>query len=151
MRSLGIITLAVSIAALTSCSNQGNRSASDRTATERTSYTQSNTPRADIDLGRSIGTDRRASDKTDTFRPTDTIYATINARDFAPNAEIRARWMSVDGEVIEETNRTITQGQEVAEFHVAKPGGLAVGKYKLELFVNGQLAGSKDFEVKPAS
>jgi hypothetical protein len=36
----------------------------------------------------------------------------------------------------------------VTEFHISKPDGLPAGKYKVEVLLNGNAAGSKDFTVK---
>jgi hypothetical protein len=35
-----------------------------------------------------------------------------------------------------------------AEFHISKPQGWPAGKDKLELFLNGSSAATKDFEVE---
>ena len=39
-------------------------------------------------------------------------------------------------------------GPAVTEFHIAKPDGWPLGKYKVEILLNGQTAQTKDFTVK---
>src|SRR5678809_1164156 len=38
-----------------------------------------------------------------------------------------------------------------SEFHISKPDGLPVGKYKVEISVDGAAAASREFEVRAAS
>jgi hypothetical protein len=103
----------------------------------------------DVTLGRAIGGDKSVTDKTDTFRPNDTIYAAVATDGTAPSATIRARWTFEDGQVIDESTKTIAAtNRETTEFHIAKPDGWPEGKYKLEVSVNDQRAETKDFEVR---
>ena len=63
----------------------------------------------------------------------------------ADNEIVRRRAVGLDHE------RTLLSshlGQARTEFHVFKPTGWPEGKYKVEVSLNGALAGSKDFEVK---
>jgi len=104
---------------------------------------------ADIALGRALGGDRSISDSTDTFKTTDTIYASVTTDGSSPSATLRARWTFEDGQTVNETSRTIAPGgRERTEFHISKPNGWPAGKYKVEVFLNDQSAGTKNFEVK---
>ena len=127
-------------------------SACQKSNTE-TSTTQDNATRelrvADIELGRGVGADKRVTDATTVFAPNETIYAAVVTDGGASDAEIKARWTFQDGQVVEEsTQRVSPTGGAATEFHVSKPDGWPEGKYKVEVFVNGASAGSKDFEVK---
>ena len=103
----------------------------------------------DVSLGRAIGADKAVSDSTDKFRPNDTVYASVATDGTAPSATLRAKWTFEDGQTIDESSRTITpSGRERTEFHVAKPSGWPAGKYKVEVFLNDQSAGTKTFEVE---
>jgi hypothetical protein len=67
----------------------------------------------------------------------------------SPSAELKTRFTFQDGQVVDETTRTIAPtGQAVTEFHISKPDGFPVGKYRVEVFVNGAPAATKEFEVK---
>jgi hypothetical protein len=103
----------------------------------------------EVTLGRAIGGDKAISDRTENFRPTDTIYASVATDGSAPTATLRAKWTFEDGQLVNESTHTIApQGRERTEFHIAKPDGWPAGKYRLEVFLNDQSAGLKTFEVK---
>ena len=103
-----------------------------------------------VDLGRSIGSDYRVTEKMDTFTPKDVIYATVITRGASPSAVLKATWTFENGQVIDTTERTIApSGEAATEFHIAKPDGFAAGKYKLEVYLDGNQVQSKTFEVKP--
>jgi hypothetical protein len=103
----------------------------------------------DVTLGRSVGEDKAIADRTETFRPSDTIYASIATDGSANSATLRARWTFEDGQVVDESTRTIApNNRERTEFHIAKPTGWPAGKYKLEVFLDNQPAETKNFEVR---
>jgi len=102
-----------------------------------------------IDMGRSLTADKAINDKTDSFKPNDTIYASIVTEGTAATATLRARWTYQDGQAVNESTQTIAPtGDSRTEFHVSKPDGWPTGKYKLEVFLNGSSAATKDFEVE---
>ena len=104
----------------------------------------------DVSLGRAIGADKAISDATNNFRPGDTIYASVATDGTAQSATLRAKWTFEDGQTIDESARSIApSGRERTEFHIAKPSGWPAGKYKLDVFLNDQPAGTKTFEVEP--
>ena len=103
-----------------------------------------------IDLGKSIGADKRVTAATSTFKPKDTIYVSVATEGAAPSKTITAKWTYEDGQVVDEGSESIAPtGPAATEFHIAKPSGWPAGKYKVEIAVDGASAGSKDFEVKP--
>jgi len=103
----------------------------------------------DVSIGRAIGGDKAISDSTDNFRPNDTIYASVATEGTAPSAALRAKWTFEDGQTVDESTRTIAPaGRERTEFHISKPNGWPAGKYKVEVFLNDQSAGTKTFDVK---
>lgn len=103
----------------------------------------------DVEVGRELGADKRLTDETDEFRPTDVIYAVVKTQGSGPNTELLARWTYEDGQVVDESSRNIAaEGEDATEFHISKPSGWPTGKYKVQIFVNGEPAESEDFEVK---
>jgi len=67
----------------------------------------------------------------------------------SPGAAVMARWTFGDGQVVDTTTQTVAPtGPARTEFHIFKPSGWPAGKYKVEIMVDGALAGSKEFEVK---
>ena len=103
----------------------------------------------DVTLGRAIGGDKAVTDRTETFGPNDTIYASITTDGSANSAALRAKWTFEDGQVVDESTNTIApKNRERTEFHIAKPDGWPAGKYKLEVFLNDQSAETKSFDVR---
>jgi hypothetical protein len=103
----------------------------------------------EVDLGRSLNADKTIGDNTDSFRPADTIYAAVVTEGSSSNATLKARWTYQDGQLVDESARTIAPaGKVTTEFHISKPDGLPPGKYKVEVSLDGATAGTKDFEVK---
>jgi hypothetical protein len=104
-----------------------------------------------IELGSAIGTDGRVAagaGKT-TFSPTDTIYVSILTDKPPAGASLSARWTFEDGQVVSEGHESLTSSDRTAtEFHIAKPDGWPAGRYRVEIALNGQPAGTRDFEVR---
>jgi hypothetical protein len=140
--SILALTLAavLSAACTTSSENSGVTGTSGTSAGVRVSQ---------IDLGRSLTADKTINDKTDSFKPDDTIYASILTEGTAATATLKARWTYQDGQAVKESKQTIAPtGDARTEFHISKPDGWPTGKYKLEVFLNDSSAATKDFEVQ---
>jgi nitrogen fixation/metabolism regulation signal transduction histidine kinase len=102
-----------------------------------------------IDMGRSLTADKTINDKTDSFKPNDTIYASVLTEGAAARATLKARWTYQDGQAVTESTQTIAPTAESrTEFHISKPDGWPTGKYKLEVFLNDSTAGTKEFDVQ---
>jgi hypothetical protein len=102
-----------------------------------------------LDMGRSLNADKTINDKAASFKPNDTIYASILTGGAAPTATLKARWTYQDGQVVNESTQTIAPtGDARTEFHLSKPDGWPTGKYKLEVFLNGSSAATRDFAVE---
>ena len=103
----------------------------------------------DVTLGRSVGGDKAITDRTDTFKPNDTIYASVATEGSAPSATLRAKWSFETGQLVDESTRVIApSNRERTEFHISKPDGWPAGKYKLEVFLNDQATETKNFDVR---
>jgi hypothetical protein len=104
---------------------------------------------ASVDLGRSVGTDRHVIEETQSFSPHDVIYASILTRGASSNAKLRVKWTFEDGQVVNQSERSIAPtGDAATEFHIAKSDGWPAGKYKLEVFLDETPAQVREFEVK---
>lgn len=103
----------------------------------------------EVSVGRAIGGDKAITDVTDTFKPNDTIYASVATDGSAPSATVRAKWTFEDGQVVNDSSKTIAPNKpERTEFHISKPDGWPAGKYKVEVFLDNQTAGTKSFAVR---
>lgn len=104
---------------------------------------------AGVTLGTAVGADRRVTAEAGTFRPSDTIYASVETEGVAPSADLTARWTYEDGQVVDETSRTIApNGPEVTEFHISKPDGWPTGGYEVVILLDGREAERASFTVE---
>jgi hypothetical protein len=102
----------------------------------------------DVDLGRALGSDKRVTDKTDSFTSAETIYVSVRTEGSASSATLKTRWTYETGQLVQESTRTIAPaGTAVTEFHVAKPDGWPKGSYKVEVFLNGNSVETESFKV----
>jgi hypothetical protein len=102
-----------------------------------------------IELGKSIDADKKVTAPATTFGRRDTIYASVATEGAAPSKAFSAKWTFQDGQVVKEQSESIAPtGPAATEFHISKKGPWPVGKYKVEVSVDGAAAGSKDFEIK---
>jgi hypothetical protein len=133
--------------ALTACSKKEKVSTGDVTASAA-APAAATVAVADIDVGKAIA-NAKVTDKTNDFKPADTVYASVHTTGAAPAATLMARWTFEDGQVVNESSQPIVpNGDAYTEFHISKPAGLPKGKYKVEIFLDTRSAGTKDFEVK---
>ena len=102
-----------------------------------------------IELGKSINADKKVATPTTTFGRKDTIYASVATEGAAPSKTITAKWTFQDGQTVKEQSESIAPtGPAATEFHISKKGPWPVGKYKVEISVDGAPSGSQDFEIK---
>ena len=103
---------------------------------------------ADVDVGHSVGADKKITVKADAFGSKDSVFASIHTTG-SGSAKIGARWTFQDGQVVDERSVTVTpSGDAYTEFHVAKPSGWPAGKYTLHVLLNDQEVTTKEFSVK---
>ena len=101
-----------------------------------------------IDLGKSVGADKRIAQPVTTFGPRDTIYASVVTEGAASAAVITARWSFQDGQLVNEMSESISPtGPAATEFHITKGSPWPAGNYAVEVSVNGAPSGRKDFTV----
>ena len=85
---------------------------------------------------------------SETFKPSDTIYATVQTAGSAPTATLAIRWTYENGQVVDESSQTIApNGPANTEFHISKPDGWPAGKYNAAVSLNGVTVSNKTFEV----
>ncbi|HET8622732.1 MAG TPA: hypothetical protein VFM14_04155 [Gemmatimonadales bacterium] len=102
-----------------------------------------------VDLGNSIGPDKKVASPGGTFGRRDTIYASVSTVGAGSNANLAAKWTFQTGQVVDSSVQTISPtGPAQTEFHIARPSGWPVGKYTVEVFLNGVSTNTKQFEIK---
>ena len=100
-----------------------------------------------IQLGRSINTDNTVANHTTTFGPHDTIYVSIQASG-SGSGTLGVRWTYM-GRVVGEPKKQVSfRGGGATEFHLQNAGGFPPGDYTVEVFLNEQSVGTRDFRVE---
>ena len=102
-----------------------------------------------VTLGKAVAADRSVAQAVTTFGPKDTIYASVATVGSSSSATMAALWTFQSGQVVfADTQAIAPQGAAHTEFHISKPSGWPVGKYKVTISLDGAPAGAQDFEVK---
>ena len=109
-----------------------------------------------VDLGSAVGADFKVTAPATTFKPKDTIYASVTTGTSDPAAtvpgKLSAKWTydhnGTPMTVNEETKELNFAGAGTNDFFIKKPDGFPVGKYKVEVSLDGAVVQTKEFEVK---
>lgn len=102
-----------------------------------------------VDTGNAVGPDNKVTSAMTTFGAKDTLYASITTDGAANNATLATKWTFQDGQVVHEESKSLnTTGPATTEFHISKPDGWPVGKYKLEVMLDGATVQTREIEVK---
>jgi hypothetical protein len=100
-----------------------------------------------IQVGKSLNSDDSIGTLSTSFRPDDTIYVSVLTTGHG-SATIVARWM-YNGRVVSEPAREVSYTSDAAtEFHIQNSGGFPPGDYKVEILVDGEKAGEREFRVQ---
>ena len=101
-----------------------------------------------ITVTKSVGADKSPGEAAASFGKKDTVYVSFWVASAPVGTELKARWSDPKGtQLTEDTIVTDKAGDGYTEFHAAKKSGWAPGTYKVDLFLNGQPAGSTTFTV----
>jgi hypothetical protein len=101
---------------------------------------------ANIQTGRSLNADRSVASITTLFKPSETIYVSVQTTGSAPGT-IGVKWM-YQGRVIDEPVKPVDYtGPASTEFHMQNSGGFPEGEYSVDIFINGEKVGSRAFKV----
>ena len=101
-----------------------------------------------IQLGNAADPNGRVTVPSSQFTPKDTIYVSVLTDGQPTGSTLSARWTYEDGQVVSENRAPLGADRQATEFHIAKPEGWPTGRYKVEIALNGQPAGSREFEVR---
>ena len=106
-----------------------------------------------IETGKSIDGNKRIADTTTTFGPNDTMYISVVTSNPTPSTMLRSVVTFQDGQVVDSSSQAVAVATSpgtptVTEFHLNKPGGWPVGTYTVEVFLDGQSAGTRTLTVK---
>ena len=156
---MALLAAMIGSAALVGCKKKEEPAPLPPVATEPAPTTPAPAPMAAtasvtaVDLGNAVGADMRVTAPMSSFAPKDTIYASVTTRTSDAMAtvpgKLAARWTFQDGQVVHEESRDLSlTGDGTTAFQVSKPDGFPVGRYKVEISLDGSVVQSKEFEVK---
>ena len=153
-RAVAIATALILAGTLAACKKKDETTLTDTTSLGTTTATVAidTTPVrvSDIQVGKSVGTDKKVGNQTTSFGVRDTMYVAVVTDGAAKDAKITTKWTYNGKQVVKELNETVstTGGEAVTNFHVEKKAAWPKGKYQVEVLLNGVSAGTKDLEVK---
>ena len=102
---------------------------------------------SNIQLGRSLNPDNSVGTHTTRFKPDDTIYISL-LNDDPGEGTVTVRWV-FGGQVVSEAMREVSYMRPAAtEFHLQNSGGFPPGEYRVDILIDGQPAGSRQFRVE---
>lgn len=101
---------------------------------------------SNIQVGRSLNSDKSVGAITMQFKPSDTIYVAV-LTDATGSGKITARWTYGGRPVSEETKSVSYRGEAATEFHMENSGGFPPGDYKVQILLDDQPVGERDFKV----
>ena len=106
-----------------------------------------------IETGKHIDANKRVVDTTSAFAPNDTLYVSVVTSNATPTTTVKTVVTFQDGQVVDSSSQAVaapatTGGTSVTEFHLTKPGGWPTGDYTIEVWLDGQSAGTRTVAVK---
>jgi len=101
---------------------------------------------ANIQVGRSLNQDRSVASITTLFKPSETIYVSVQTS-AAGKGTISVKW-KFGTQVIDEPSKTVDyDGPASTEFHLQNSGGFPPGDYSVDVFIDGVQVGTRAFKV----
>ena len=102
-----------------------------------------------VDIGRSLEADKSIKDATSSFKPQDTVYASLKVSGSANSGLVRALWTDPQGKVVQDNTRIVTPSRsDTVTFEATPPNGWSGGRYRLDLYLDDRLAATRNFSVE---
>ncbi len=107
---------------------------------------------ASVDLGKSVGADKRVGTPLMSFGTRDTIYASVTTTGVGDSANLAAKWSFVKADQtlapVNETSQMVSGAASTTEFHIDKKTAWPKGNYRLEVVLNNGTPVVKDFTIQ---
>src|SRR5690606_33341942 len=100
-----------------------------------------------LTLGDAVAPDNTVRNPTYTFKPTDTIFASV-VTDLEEQLPLIAIWAYQDGQVVAKDAIDPKIGHAVTQFSISKPDGWPIGTYTLTISLNNATVLTREFYVK---
>jgi len=106
-----------------------------------------------IETGKHVDVSKRIADTATVFAPNDTMYISVVTSNATPTTTLKSIVTFQTGQVVDSASQVValpteTGGTSVTEFHWVKPGGWPTGDYTVEVWLDGQSAGTRTLTVK---
>ena len=99
-----------------------------------------------IQLGRSLNADHTVAGHTTSFAPDDTIYVSVHTSGVG-SGTLSVRW-TYRGRVLDEPQKKVSYTDVAAtDFSLRSVAGFPPGEYRVEVFLDGEPAGTRTFLV----
>ena len=99
-----------------------------------------------IQVGRSLNEDSSISSLTSSFKPSETVYVAVLNPDRGEGT-IGVKWYFGTQLISERAKQVKFKGAGATEFHLQSAAGFPLGDYSVEVLLNGQSAGRRNFNV----
>ena len=101
---------------------------------------------SNIQTGRSLNQDGSIASISTQFKPNETIYVSVQTTGSAPGT-IGVQW-KYQGRVIDEPTKQVDpSGPASTSFQLQNAARFPEGDYSVDIFINGQQVGSRNFRV----
>lgn len=106
-----------------------------------------------IETGKHIDASKRIVDTASVFAPNDTMYVSVVTSNATASTTLKTVVTFQTGQVVDSSTQavaapTVAGGTSVTEFHLVKPGGWPTGDYTVEVWLDGQSAGTRTLTVR---
>jgi hypothetical protein len=106
-----------------------------------------------IETGKHIDANKRIVDTASTFAPRDTLYVSVVTNNATTGTMLKTIVTFQTGQVVDSSSQSVvppmtTGGSSVTEFHLVKAGGWPTGDYTVEVWLDGQSAGTRTLTVR---
>ena len=104
---------------------------------------------ARVDLGTAVDPDQRVVRPARTFAPGSSVHASVVTNGSGLGVEIKVRWVDRKGRLIAEKAQMISpRGPVATSFTAEPPGGWSIGRYEVQVLLDGRNVAETEFEIK---
>jgi hypothetical protein len=98
-------------------------------------------------MARSLSANYEPVETTNVFGPTDVFYCSVKVADLEEDSQVMARWFSGSEFLGEYTYTAENGGSGYIGFNLSPAGTWLAGNYRVDIYLNGELAQSTAFSV----
>jgi TolB protein len=98
-------------------------------------------------MARSLDADYKPIETTNVFDPTDVFYCSVQVTDLEEGSEVMARWFFGSESLGEYTYTAVDGGSGYIGFNLSPAGTWPAGGYRVDIYLNDELAQSTTFAV----